>query len=127
MCSGALCAAPCATRRFWALAIRYRDDYARAGIPMLPVVAAPLRVARDMVIYAWLTVAASLAVWPLGAGWLYGVLAAGAGVALLVAAHQLYNRVKAGQDAKPMSLFHLSNSYLAFVFVAIAVDTFVRY
>ena len=64
---------------FWALAIRYRDDYERAGIPMLPVVATPIRVARDMVIYAWLTVAASLAVWPLGAGWLYAVLAAGAG------------------------------------------------
>ena len=61
---------------FWALAIRYRDDYERAGIPMLPVVATPMRVARDIVGYAWLTVAASLAVWPLGAGWLYGVLAA---------------------------------------------------
>ncbi len=111
---------------FWALAIRYRDDYARAGIPMLPVVASPLRVARDMVIYAWLTVAASLAVWPLGTGWLYGILAAVAGVVLLVAAHKLYNRVKAGQDAKPMSLFHLSNSYLAFLFVALAIDTFAR-
>ncbi len=112
---------------FWALAIRYKDDYARAGIPMLPVVATPIRVARDMVIYAWLTVAASLAVWPLGAGWVYGVLAAASGAVLLVAAHRLYHRVSAGQDAKAMSLFHLSNSYLAFLFVAIALDTFLRY
>jgi protoheme IX farnesyltransferase len=112
---------------FWALAIRYRDDYERAGIPMLPVVATPIRVVRDMTIYAWLTVAASLAVWPLGAGWIYGVLAAVAGVVLLSAVHQLYARVKAGHEANAMTLFHLSNSYLAFIFVAIAIDTFVRH
>ena len=57
---------------------------------------------------------------------MYGVLAAGAGVALLVAAHQLLRRTKRGENAKPMQLFHLSNSYLAFVFVAVALDTFVR-
>jgi protoheme IX farnesyltransferase len=116
---------------FWALAIRYRDDYARAGVPMLPVVATPLQVARQIVIYAWLTVAASLVLWPLATTWVYAVLAAVAGLALLAAAHQLLARVRAGQDQQTlaknaMSLFHLSNSYLAFVFVAIAVDTFVR-
>ncbi|MBN9618251.1 MAG: heme o synthase, partial [Actinobacteria bacterium] len=37
---------------FWALAIRYREDYARAGVPMLPVVASPQRVAREIVIYS---------------------------------------------------------------------------
>jgi protoheme IX farnesyltransferase len=111
---------------FWALAIRYREDYALAGVPMLPVVATPQRVARDIVIYAWLTVAASLVLWPLATGWVYGVLATGAGAALLVGAHQLSARVKAGKDPKPLQLFHLSNSYLAFLFVAVAVDTFVR-
>lgn len=111
---------------FWALAIRYREDYARAGVPMLPVVATPRRVAFEIVVYAWLTVAASLALWPLATGWLYGVLAAGAGVALLVAAHRLYHRTVHGQDPKPMQLFHLSNSYLAFIFVAMAVDTFLH-
>src|SRR6202012_4924043 len=39
---------------FWALAIRYREDDSLAGIPMLPVVASPTRVARDIVIYSWL-------------------------------------------------------------------------
>jgi protoheme IX farnesyltransferase len=111
---------------FWALAIRYREDYSRAGVPMLPVVAAPIRVAREIVIYAWLTVAASLALWPLATGWVYGVLASAAGVVLLVGAHRLLQRTRRGENAKPMQLFHLSNSYLAFVFVAIAVDTFVR-
>ncbi len=111
---------------FWALAIRYKDDYARAGVPMLPVVAGPVRVAREIVLYSWLTVVCSLVLWPLATGWVYGILAAGAGVALLVGAHRLLLRTRRGQDVKAMQLFHLSNSYLAFVFVAIAVDTFVR-
>ena len=113
---------------FWALAIRYREDYARAGVPMLPVVASPKRVAAEIVGYAWLTVAASLALWPVApTSWVYGVLAAAAGVVLIVAAHRLYRRTKLGANAKAaMALFHLSNSYLAFVFVAVALDTFVR-
>jgi protoheme IX farnesyltransferase len=94
---------------------------------MLPVVASPLRVAREIVGYAWLTVAVSLVLWPLATGWLYGVLAALAGAALVVAAHRLLARTRKGANAKAaMQLFHLSNSYLAFVFVAVAVDTFVR-
>lgn len=111
---------------FWALAIRYRDDYARAGVPMLPVVATPIAVARQIVAYSYLTVAATLLLWPLATGWLYGVLAAGAGAALLVEAHRLYSATKSGAGGKPMRLFHLSNSYLAFIFVAVAVDTFLR-
>ncbi|HEU5265265.1 MAG TPA: heme o synthase [Jatrophihabitans sp.] len=112
---------------FWALAIRYRDDYARAGVPMLPVVASPRRVAGEIVAYSWLTVLASLALWPVATGWVYGVLAAGAGAALLVAAYRLYRQTGRGTNAKAaMALFHLSNSYLAFLFVAVAVDTFLR-
>jgi protoheme IX farnesyltransferase len=112
---------------FWALAIRYRDDYARAGVPMLPVVASPRRVAGEIVVYSWLTVLASLALWPIATGWVYGVLAAAAGVVLLVAAQRLFRSTVRATNAKAaMQLFHLSNSYLAFVFVAVAVDTFVR-
>jgi protoheme IX farnesyltransferase len=112
---------------FWALAIRYRDDYARAGVPMLPVVAGPVRVAREIVGYAWLTALASLALWPLATGWVYGLLAIGAGTVLVFGAHRLLVRTKQGSNAKAaMQLFHLSNSYLAFLFVAVAVDTFLR-
>ena len=111
---------------FWALAIRFREDYQRAGVPMLPVVASPTRVATEIVIYSWLTVATTLALWPVATGWVYGVLAGGAGAVLLVAAHRLLAKTRAGLDGKPMRLFHLSNSYLAFVFVAVAIDTFVR-
>jgi protoheme IX farnesyltransferase len=111
---------------FWALAIRYRDDYARAGVPMLPVVASPVQVARRIVRYSWLTVAASLVLWPVATGWVYGVLALGAGTVLLLEAHRLLAVTRRGGTARPMRLFHLSNSYLAFVFVAVAVDTFLR-
>jgi protoheme IX farnesyltransferase len=112
---------------FWALAIRYREDYARANVPMLPVVASPQRVAGEIVAYAWVTVAVSLVLWPLATGWVYGVLALLAGAGLIVAAHRLLARTRQGSNAKAaMQLFHLSNSYLAFVFVAVAVDTFLR-
>jgi heme o synthase len=116
----------------WALATRYRDDYARAGVPMLPVVAPARRVAIEITVYSWLTVAASLALWPLATGWLYGALALIGGAVLLAAAHRLLHATTHGDHAargalaKPMQFFHLSNSYLAFVFVAVAVDTFVR-
>jgi protoheme IX farnesyltransferase len=111
---------------FWALAMRFRDDYERAGVPMLPVVAAPERVARDILCYSGLTVATSLLLWPVATGWVYGVLAAAAGGVLLVAAHRLYADVRAGRNGRPMRLFHLSNSYLTFVFVAVAIDTFLH-
>jgi heme o synthase len=123
---------------FWSLAMRYREDYARAGVPMLPVVAGPVTVARQIVVYTWLTVAASVAVWPLSShvSWLYGVLAGAAGALLIVMAHRVLAGVRrdAAPDgslsgasvAAPMRLFHLSNSYLAFVFVALALDVLVR-
>jgi protoheme IX farnesyltransferase len=110
---------------FWALAIRYREDYSNAGVPMLPVVASPLRVAREITVYTWLTVAASLALLP-ATGWVYGVLAAAAAVPMLLSAHRLLSVTARGGQAKPMQLFHLSNSYLAFIFVAVAVDVFVH-
>jgi protoheme IX farnesyltransferase len=111
---------------FWALAIRYRDDYARAGVPMLPVVATPVTVARRIVVYSWLTVAVSLVLWPLATGWVYAAVAAAAGAALVVEAHRLLHATRSGATAKPMRLFHLSNTYLAVLFVAVAVDAFLR-
>ena len=111
---------------FWALAIRYKDDYARAGVPMLPVVATPIQVARQIVVYSVLTVAASIVLWPLATGPVYGVLAAVAGTWLIIESLILLRATSRGEAGKPMRLFHFSNSYLAFVFVAVAVDTFLR-
>jgi protoheme IX farnesyltransferase len=111
---------------FYALAIRFRDDYARAGIPMLPVVATPLHVARDAVIYAWLTVACSLAAWPFdGLSQIYLVPAGLCGLMFILEAHGLYSRIKGGDSPQPMRLFHWSTAYLTIVFVAVAVDVFI--
>jgi protoheme IX farnesyltransferase len=107
---------------FYALALKFRDDYARAGVPMLPVVATPRRVAVECVIYAWLTVAASLAVWPVATSPLYGAAAVVAGIGLLAQAHRLLGRAGREEPLRPMRLFHGSVSYLLVLFVALAAD-----
>ncbi len=110
----------------WALALRYREDYAAADVPMLPVVRPAVVVGRQIMVYSVLTVAASLLLWPVaGTGWVYPTVAVLAGAALLWESGQLWSRAARGMtDAalKPMRLFHWSNSYLALVFVAAAVD-----
>jgi protoheme IX farnesyltransferase len=114
----------------WALAMRYREDYAAAEVPMLPVVRSAPVVARRIMIYSVLTVAVSLALWPVAhTGLLYPIVALVTGAALLWEAGQLWSRARRGlTDAalKPMRLFHWSNSYLALVFVAAAVDPLLR-
>ena len=106
----------------WALAMRYKDDYKAAGVPMLPAVATERQVTFQIVIYTWLTVLATLALAP-AAGWLYASVALLAGVWFLVMAHQLYAGVRRGQPVKPLKLFLQSNNYLAVVFCALAVDS----
>lgn len=109
---------------FFALAIKYKEDYAAAGIPMLPVVASLRRVGLESVIYAWLTLATSLALWPLAMTPLYGVVAAVTGGMFCLEAHRMHGRARRGEDVKPMRLFHWSTSYLTLLFVAVAVDSF---
>jgi len=106
---------------FWALAMRYRDDYAAAGVPMLPVVAGPAQVTRRIVAYAWVMVAATLALLPV-TSWIYAVAAVGGGAWFLFSAHRLHAGVVAGREVSSMALFHRSNAYLCGLFVAIAVD-----
>ncbi len=109
---------------FWALAMRFRDDYAAASVPMLPVVATPAVVASRIVAYSWAMVATSLLlVAPVGpSGPVYGVSALLLGAAFLREAHLLKARVRSGTDASPMRLFHWSITYLALLFLAVAVD-----
>ena len=111
---------------FWSLAIRYRDDYAAAAVPMLPVVASSYEVGRQIVIYTWLTVATSLLLWPVAdTGWLYPVAAAVLGALFVVEAHALWRRARTTEDPvalKAMRLFHGSNAYLALLFLAVAID-----
>jgi heme o synthase len=111
---------------FWSLAMRYRDDYAAADVPMLPVVAPARRVAGEITAYTWATVATSLVLWPVAdTGWFYPAVAVALGVPFLLEAHLLYARARGGYDQpvlKPMRLFHGSNLYLALLFLAVAVD-----
>jgi len=106
----------------WALAMRYKEDYKAAGVPMLPVVATERQVTTQILVYTWLTVAATLAL-ALATGWLYTAVAAVAGVWFLAMAHQLYAGVRRGEPVKPLRLFLQSNNYLAAVFCALALDS----
>lgn len=113
----------------WALALRYREDYANVDVPMLPVVAPAREVGRQIVLYTWATVLTSLLLWPVGDTHLfYPVVATVLGVVFLVEAHRMWGRTK-GSDSlsviQPMRLFHVSNLYLALLFVAVAVDPLV--
>ncbi len=108
---------------FWALAMRFRSDYAAAGVPMLPVVAEPITVSRKILGYTYLTVLASLALIPY-AGWWYGAVAAVAGGWFLVHAHRLYRAIRRGAAGRPMKLFHASISYLTVLSVAVAAGAF---
>jgi heme o synthase len=111
---------------FYALAIKFKDDYARAGIPMLPVVRSMRRVGFETVVYSWLTVLASLALWPLGMTPLYGAVAIVVGALLLVEAHRLDGRARKGEPLKPMRLFHWSVTYLTLLFLAVAIDALIQ-
>jgi heme o synthase len=64
---------------FWALAMKFKDDYAAARVPMLPVVASASTVARKILTYSYAIVAVTLALSP-DAGWLYGCCALALGV-----------------------------------------------
>lgn len=109
---------------FWALALRYRDDYAAAGIPMLPVVKGEVATARQIFAYSWVVVLVSFT---LGltttVGPVYLVAAAVLGVAFIAGAAQL---LRSPDPARAIRYFGYSNVYLAALFVAVAVDTLAR-
>ena len=106
---------------FWALAMRYREDYAAAGVPMLPVVATPAQVSLRIVIYSWVMAAWTLLLVP-ATSWVYASVAVVGGAVFVVRAQLLHRGVLRGAEVKPMRLFHLSNMYLCVLFAAIAVD-----
>jgi len=110
----------------WALAMRYREDYAAVDVPMLPVLRSGEAVAKQIVAYSWVMVAVSLALWPVAhTGAVYPVAAVVLGVAFLVEAHLMWHRSRSSDELsriKPMRLFHWSNMYLSLLFVAVALD-----
>jgi protoheme IX farnesyltransferase len=114
----------------WALALRYREDYAGVSVPMLPVVAPAEVVGRQIVLYSWVMVGTSLLLWPVaGTGLVYPAVAAVLGAVFLTQAHRMWARTRGTEDLsviKPMVLFHASNLYLSLLFVAVALEPLLR-
>jgi protoheme IX farnesyltransferase len=109
---------------FWALSIRYRDDYRAAGIPMLPVVRGIPVAARQIVVYAIVVLATSLLLGAVSTlSWGYVVAAVVLGGLFVVQSLRLQADPT---PARAIRLFTFSNTYLALLFAAIAVDTLAR-
>jgi len=108
---------------YWPLSMKYREDYAAAGVPMLGVVRGRVTVGLQIILYTWATVASTLLLIPVAdMGWVYIIVAVVAGAMFIVEAHRLYGHAIRGQEGKPMKLFTGSISYLSLVFLAIAID-----
>jgi len=109
---------------FWALAVRYREDYAAAGIPMLPVVKGTAAASRQIFAYVVVVAATSLLLVPVSTlSWGYAISAAVLGAAFVGQSARL---MADPSPEKAIRLFTFSNVYLALLFAAIALDTLVR-
>jgi heme o synthase len=111
---------------YWPLSMAFREDYANAEVPMLPVERGPVAVGRQVVAYSWVMVATSLVLVPVASmGWIYAGTAVVAGALFVAEAHRLLaaaRRGLTGTALKPMRLFHYSITYVTVVFLAVAVD-----
>jgi protoheme IX farnesyltransferase len=113
---------------FWSLAVRYRDDYAAADVPMLPVVASMRRTTTSIVSYTVALVATSFLLGPVAhLGWIYMVTAAALGAGFLWFVTRLWGLAQTGaatgKDA--MRVFAFSITYLTVLFVAMAGDVLI--
>lgn len=103
---------------FWALSLKYKDDYARAGVPMLPVVAGVRRTTIQIMVYSFVVVLISLALVPVaGMRWLYLGAALVAGTWFIVEAARVHL-----DPGRAMKLFGYSNIYLVVVLASAWVD-----
>ena len=112
---------------YWPLAMRFKDDYERAGVPMLPVVRTESSVITHIIAYPWVMVAVSLMLIPIAPmGIVYTSAAVILGAGFLVMAYQLraVSRREGDVGRAAMRLFHGSITYLALLFLAVALDPF---
>ena len=114
---------------YWPLSMKFKDDYAAAHVPMLPVVEEFVVVARQIVAYSWAMVAVSLLL-VVGhpVGWVYLVAGVAAGGLFLAEAHRLHRAARAGSGPTvlaPTRLFHFSITYVGILFLGVAVDPLV--
>ncbi len=106
---------------FWALSLYRADDYARAGIPMLPVVAGERETRRQILLYTLILAPLGTAPWLLGyAGTLYGVVALAGGAAMITLALRLRGEARGHAASKQM--FGFSILYLFLLFAMLLVD-----
>lgn len=107
---------------FWALSLYRADDYARAGVPMLPVVAGDLETRRQILLYTFILVPIGLSPWALGyAGWLYGIIALATGGIMIALALQV-RAERRPEDRASKHLFAFSILYLFLLFAALLVE-----
>jgi protoheme IX farnesyltransferase len=109
---------------FWALALYRSDDYRRAGVPMLPVVAGPRATKKQMLLYTLILVPVALAPTLLGAvGWLYGAVAIALSAGFIAHAVTVWRAPddRRGHGAAKR-MFKFSLLYLAVLFAALPVD-----
>ncbi len=115
---------------FWALAVRYRDDYQAAHVPMMPVVASLRRTTLEILIYSVVLWALTLLIGPSAhLGWIYAISATVLGAMFSFYALRLYRNARSDRAdvAQAMRLFHFSITYLSALFVLMAVDVLVRH
>jgi protoheme IX farnesyltransferase len=114
---------------FWALAVRYRDDYEAAHVPMMPVVASLRRTTLEILVYSVIMWAVTVLVGPVAhLGWIYAISALVLGALFTFYALRLYRHARNDKAdvAEAMRLFHFSITYLTALFVLMAVDVLVR-
>jgi heme o synthase len=105
---------------FWALAIRFQDEYAEAGVPMLPVTHGAVEARKRSLVYTAITVLASLLLYATGdVGVIYLAVAAATGVTFLWLA---WRQIQVATAAAAMRVFHFSLYYLAVLFLAMVAD-----
>ena len=115
---------------FWALAVRYRDDYHAANVPMMPVVASLRRTTLEILIYSLVLWALTLLIGPSAhLGWVYAISATVLGAMFTWSALRLYQHARTDKAdvAEAMRLFHFSITYLSALFILMAVDVLVRH
>ena len=113
---------------YWPLSIKFRDEYANANIPMLPVIATDVVVTRQIILYSWLMTIAAMSL-ALFTGKVYFSIALIANAWFLFEAYKLHSAVKGGLPAErsAMKLFHGSITYLSLIFLAVGADALIRW
>ncbi len=113
---------------FWALALFRTDDYARAGVPMLPVVAGPDATRLQILLYTIVLVAVAFAPWPLGYfDAVYGVTSLILGAGMLALAVNVYHRRERSKSLRASRrLFAFSILYLFALFATLLIEVVVR-